>query len=76
MMCNHIFMTFGCDKNGDYRICSKCNKKIYTITNADCIRAMTNEQLADLLCTVRWKMSERNECIEWLNQDSNNGSLS
>ena len=52
-MCNHKWMTFGADKNGNYRICSKCNKKVYIITNADRIRAMSDEKLAEwLACPI------------------------
>ena len=50
MMCNHKLMGFGADENGNYRICGRCGKKIYIITNADRIRAMTDEELAEWLC--------------------------
>lgn len=49
-MCNHEWMAFGTDQNGDYRICSKCNKKVYIVTNSDRIRAMSDEALAEWLC--------------------------
>ena len=45
-MCNHKWMGFGVDANGNYRICSKCGKKVYIITNADRIRSMSDEELA------------------------------
>ena len=52
MMCNHKLMGFVADENGNYRICGRCGKKIYIITNADRIRAMTDEELAEWLCTA------------------------
>ena len=36
------------------------------MTNADRIRAMTDEELAKLLCCTGWRMSEQKECLEWL----------
>ena len=38
------------------------------MTNADRIRAMSDEELAKLLCCTGWRMIERKECIEWLQQ--------
>lgn len=34
--------------------------------NADKIRAMSDEELAKLLCCTGWRMIERKECLEWL----------
>ena len=80
-MCNHKWMTFGVDKSGNYRICSKCNKKVYIITNADRIRAMSDEELAlqfgancpkenrracDRVCSKCW--------LEWLRQPAEEGT--
>jgi len=48
-MCNHKWMTFGTDANGKYRVCSKCRKKVYIITNADRIRAMSDEEIAEVI---------------------------
>ena len=48
-MCNHKWMTFGADEKGNFRVCSRCGKKVYTITNADRIRAMSDEELAEEL---------------------------
>ena len=47
----------------------KCKqyKPNYT-TNADRIRAMTDEELAKLLCCTGWRMIEQKECLEWLQQ--------
>ena len=38
------------------------------MTNADHIRAMSDEELAKLLCCTGWRMIERKECLEWLQQ--------
>ena len=38
------------------------------MTNADKIRAMTDEELAKLLCCTGWRMIEQKECLEWLQQ--------
>ena len=37
-------------------------------TNADKIRAMSDEELAKLLCCTGWRMFEQKECLEWLQQ--------
>ena len=37
-------------------------------TNADRIRAMTDDELAKLLCCTGWRMTEQKECLEWLQQ--------
>ena len=37
-------------------------------TNADRIRAMSDEELAKLLCCNGWRMIEQKECLEWLKQ--------
>ena len=36
------------------------------MNNADKIRAMTDEELAKLLCCTGWRMIEQKECLEWL----------
>ena len=38
------------------------------MTNADRIRAMSDEELAKLLCCTGWRMIEQKECLEWLQQ--------
>ena len=38
------------------------------MTNADRIRAMSDEELAKLLCRTGWRMIEQKECFEWLKQ--------
>ena len=40
------------------------------MTNADRIRAMSDEELAKLLCCTGWRMIEQKECLEWLQQSS------
>ena len=37
-------------------------------TNADRLRAMSDEELAKLLCCTGWRMFEYKECLEWLKQ--------
>ena len=54
------------DGNYGYTFCDK-----YThppMTNADRIRAMSDEELAELLCCTGWRMIEQKECLEWLQQ--------
>ena len=41
------------------------------MTNADRIRAMTDDELAKLLCCTGWRMTEQKECLEWLQQPTN-----
>ena len=43
-------------------------KNVGKMTNADRIRSMTDEELAELLCCTGWRMIERKECLEWLQQ--------
>lgn len=52
-------------------VCHRCGRTKpmrTTVTNADRIRAMSDEELAKLLCCTGWRMIERKECIEWLQQ--------
>lgn len=42
--------------------------KVHKPTNADRVRAMSDEELAHLLCFEGWQMSEVQECLEWLQQ--------
>lgn len=37
-------------------------------TNADRIRAMSDEELAKLLCIYDWRLGEMDECLAWLKQ--------
>ena len=50
--------------------CSVCGEYFQEIkkTNADKIRAMSDEELAKLLCCTGWKMFKYKECLEWLKQ--------
>ena len=41
-------------------------KKFCGKTNAQKIRAMSDEELAKLLCCTGWRMFEYKECLEWL----------
>ena len=41
-------------------------KKFCEKTNAQKIRAMSDEELAKLLCCTGWRMFEQKECLEWL----------
>ena len=41
-------------------------KKFNAQTNAQKIRAMSDKELAKLLCCTGWKMFEYKECLEWL----------
>ena len=41
-------------------------KKFDAKTNAQKIRAMTDEELAKLLCCTGWRMFEYKECLKWL----------
>ena len=36
------------------------------VTNADRIRAMSDEELAKLLCVQGWELGEMTECLQWL----------
>lgn len=38
------------------------------MTNADRIRAMSDEELAKLLCIYDWRLGEMDECLAWLQQ--------
>lgn len=39
-----------------------------TPSNADHIRAMSDEELANLLCINGWRLWETSECLDWLRQ--------
>ena len=41
-------------------------KKFCGKTNAQKIRAMSDKELAKLLCCTGWRMFEYKECLEWL----------
>lgn len=68
MSCKHEFISFGLNANGEYRVCRKCNREIYIKSNADRIRSMTDEELAEFLCCTGWRLPEQKECLEWLKQ--------
>ena len=76
-MCNHTWMTFGADANGNYRVCSKCGKKVYTITNADRIRAMSDEELCFLFVNTERFANLMDvsyaEMMDWLRKPATGG---
>ena len=39
-------------------------------TNADRIRAMSDEDMAKFLCCIGWKLSKQKDCLEWLLSES------
>ena len=43
------------------------------MTNAQKIRAMSDEELAELLCCTGWRMIEQKECLGWLQQPCGGG---
>ena len=49
-------------------VCGGIGMHEIQMTNADRIRAMTDEELAKLLCCTGWRMIEQKECLEWLQQ--------
>lgn len=44
------------------------------LSNAERIRAMSDEELAHLLCFEGWQMSEVQECLAWLQQPAKEGN--
>ena len=44
------------------------------MTNADRIRAMSDEELAKLLCIYDWRLGEMDECLAWLQQPVEEGT--
>ena len=46
--------------------CKGTGSILYPETNADRIRAMSDEELAKLLCVQGWKLEEMTECLAWL----------
>lgn len=49
------------------------DRKEEIITNADRIRAMSDEELSKLLCCTGWQMSEYEDCLDWLQQPAEEG---
>ena len=54
-----------CYDDGKCHYKGECGHKA-PLTNADRIRAMSDEELAKLLCCTGWRMFEQKECLEWL----------
>ena len=44
------------------------------LSNADRIRAMSDEELAKLLCIYDWRLGEMDECLAWLQQPVEEGT--
>ncbi len=38
------------------------------ITNAAHIRTMSDEELAEFLCCIEWRLTEYKACLDWLQQ--------
>lgn len=57
-------------------LCGMCGrntermKELEPQTNADRIRAMTDEELAKFLCVQGWRLSEYRECLDWLQSEA------
>ena len=49
-------------------------KGCVSMKNADKIRAMSDEELAKLLCCTGWRMIEQKECLEWLQMQAEEAS--
>ena len=65
----HGFITTTYENGQTSAICPVCGgigSHEIQMTNADRIRAMTDEELAKLLCCTGWRMIEQKECLEWL----------
>lgn len=65
----HGFITTTYENGQTSAICPVCGgigSHEIQMTNADRIRAMSEEELAKLLCCTGWRMIEQKECLEWL----------
>lgn len=40
--------------------------KFDSLTNADRIRSMNDDELARFLCVIAWEPNEYEQCLEWL----------
>ena len=61
--CNDLF-----DEDGGEILNDEAVADRHQMTNAQKIRAMSDEELAKLLCCTGWRMIEQKECLEWLQQ--------
>lgn len=57
---------FSDDTAVSYCVMGPCPEQ--TLSNADRIRAMSDEELAKLLCIYDWRLGEMDECLAWLKQ--------
>ena len=67
----HGFITTIYESGQTSTICPVCGgigTHEIQMTNADRIRAMSDKELAKLLCCTGWRMFEQKECLEWLQQ--------
>lgn len=67
----HGFITSTYENGQTSAICPVCGgigTHEIQMTNADRIRAMSDEELVKLLCCTGWRMFEYKECLEWLKQ--------
>lgn len=62
---NRCGICFNCYSKHFNNDCFPC-EDADPMTNADRIRAMSDEELAKLLCCTGWRMIEQKECLEWL----------
>lgn len=58
---------FDPEYDGEHRCGANSFEKI---SNRDRIRAMTDDELAAFICCTGWRLSERKECLEWLQQEA------
>ena len=57
---------FSDDTAISYCVMGPCSEQ--KLSNADRIRAMSDEELAKLLCIYDWMLGEMDECLAWLKQ--------
>jgi hypothetical protein len=74
--CVYFESDWKCNKFGDEESLSFCVMgpcEHQTLSNADHIREMDDEELAAYLCAQGWLMDERKKCFEWLKQPYEGG---
>lgn len=73
---HNIKCCFNCVRDSDIcEVCHSCGKDCpgwAAKTNADEIRSMDDEELSAPLCFSGWESRTRKECLEWLNQPTEN----
>ena len=63
-LCDAVDMAISAIRQQD--VADKDVGKNETLTNAQKIRSMSDDELAKLLCCTGWRMIEQKECLEWL----------